>query len=127
MSLHIGLSGSLVFILELTSQAATNHRQRLAVEVLAEFKKLVETKSVRLVVIRVKTEIEGVVPTVFVEFAVFNGTHGVFPLITALQIRAFHDTAAGEPENAWLHIAQRLRQILAHTVFASHPSIDGEE
>ena len=66
-------------------------------------------------------------PTVFVEFAVFDGADGVFPLITALQIRTFNDAAAGEPENAGLHIAQRLRQILAHTVFATHPSVNGEE
>ena len=66
-------------------------------------------------------------PTVFIEFAVFNGSHRVFPLITALQIGALHDAAARETENAGLHVAQCLCKILAHTVFATHPRINREE
>ena len=127
MRLHIGLTGNTVFVLELTSKTATNHRQRLAVEVLAQLKKLVESQAVTLIVVGIKTEIKGVVPTVFVEFAVFDGADGVFPLITALQIRTFNDATARKTENARFHIAQRLRQILAHTVFATHPSVNGEE
>ena len=127
MRLHIRFARFLVLILKLTRKTATYNRQRFRTEILAKLEEFKKSQTVTLVIVRIKSEIKSVMPTVFVEFAVFYRTDGIFPLITAFQIRAFNNTPARKTENTGFHIEKCLSQIFSHTVFPAFPSICRKE
>ena len=123
---NVYLGFVLDLILELASQTAADDRKRLATEVLAKLEELEEAKAIALVIIGIKAMGEGVLPTVLVDGAIFNGTYRVLPLVALLKVGALDDAAAGETEYAGLQVAKCLSKILTHTILAALPGILGE-
>jgi len=70
---------------------------------------------------------ECIVPAVFVQRAVFNGSYGFLPIVTGFQIGSFDNATTGKAEHAWIQIGQRLCQVFTHAVLAFLPGIDGEQ
>jgi hypothetical protein len=66
---------------------------------------------------------ERVVPTVLVQRTVLGVTHGVLPLIACGKVSTFHDTSAGEAEDARVKILEVLHKVSAQSV----PVVFGEE
>ena len=121
---HMGLLG---LVLELARQSYAQHGQRLGTDVLAQQEELVEAQSVRLIVVREVTVVEGVFPAVAVQGAVLHRTYAVLPLVACLQVGTLDDTAAGEAEHAWVYVFQSLSQVTAQSVLTSLVRIEGEQ
>ena len=117
----------LAIVLELARQAAANHGQRLRAHVLGQLEQLEEAHAVRLVIVGEEAVLERIVPAVLVKRTVLHGAYGVFPVVTRGQIGTLDDAAAREAEHAGLGVGQGLRQVLAQSVPAPLPRIDGEE
>ena len=114
-------------VLELARQSDAQHGQRFGTDVLAELEELVEAQSVRLVVVRIVAEVEGVFPAVLVQRTVLHRTDGVLPLVARVERGALDDAAAREAEHAGVQVFQRLGQVLAHAVLTLLIGIDREE
>ena len=124
---HVNARFRGIWVLELTTQSAADHRQGLAAEILTELEELEKTKAIALVIIGEETMAEGVVPAVLVERTVLYGAYAVLPLIAALEVGTLNDTAAGEAEYARVHVEECLSKILTHAVLAAFPRVGGEE
>ena len=116
-----------VLVLELAGEAAAQDGERLRANFFAELEELKEAQAVALVIVGVEAVGEGVFPAVLVEGTVFHRAHGVFPVVAGLQVRAFHNAAAGEAENARAEVVQGLGQVFAKTVLMAHPGIYREQ
>ena len=79
---HVGTL--LVPVLELAGESDAEDGQRLGTDVLSKLEELEEAQSVRLKVVREIAMVEGVLPTVLVEWTVLDGANGVLPLIACL-------------------------------------------
>ena len=67
---------------------------------------------------------ECVVPAVLVQRTVLYGAYRILPLVTAIKVGSFNDTAAREAEYAGLQILQVLHEISTKQTL---PSVIGEE
>jgi len=114
-------------ILELTGQTHAQHGQGFGAKVFAELEEFEESQPVTLKIIGKKAVREGIMPTVFIQWPVFNGTDGFLPIVPGFQVCTFHNAPTGETEDARLKIGQGLGQILAHAILTSLPRVDREQ
>ena len=114
-------------ILELAGHATAYNGDGLCANFFGKAEVLKETEAAALVVVREHALEGAVVPAVDVYGTVFNGAHGVFPLVAVLKVGAFHDAAAGETEDAGVEVCEGLRQILPEAVFIPVKHICGEK
>ena len=101
----------IVAVLILASQAYRQNRQWFGTNLLRKKEVLIESKAVGLIVVRIQTMSEGIVPTILVERTVFRCANRVFPLITSLEVGALDDTTTRETEDTWVKVFEVFYQV----------------
>ena len=101
----------LVVVLILAGESYAHYRKRCRTHVFAELEKLEKSESAALVVVGIKPVGKGIVPAVFVERTVFDGTYGVFPLIAGVQVGSFHNASTGESEHTGMGVGKSLCEV----------------
>ena len=119
--------GTGIIVLILTGQTYAQHGKRLGPNLLAQYEILIEAETVALVIVRIETVGEGIVPAVLVNRPVLNRADSVFPLVTSLQVSTLHDTASGETEHSGMDVGEFLRKVFSQAVLMAVVGIGGEE
>ena len=114
-------------IYELASHTAVQHRQRSSTNLLREEEILVESKAVRLIIVRRQTTRHGIAPFILVERPILYRPYGVLPLIPRLERIALNDAASGKTEHTGMEVSEGLRQVSAKAVFMTIERIHREE
>ncbi len=117
---HVGFR---VAVLELAYKAYVEYGKGGCADFLTQKEVLVETKTVRLIVVGIEAVREGIVPAVEVGGAVFRLAHGIFPLIAVADFGTLYNTSAGEAEYARFEVFEGLYEVGTKAV----PVILGEE
>ncbi len=119
--------GTGIIVLILTGQTYAQHGKRLGPNLLAQYEILIEAETVALVIVRIETVGEGIVPAVLVNRSVLHRADSVFPLVTSLQVSTLHDTASGETEHSGMDVGEFLRKVFSKPVLMAVVGIGGEE
>ena len=103
----------------LAGEPAADYRKRFCTEVLAQQEVFKVTKSQSLEIIREGFMFESVVPTVFIQRAVFNRAYGILPLVTSFKTVTLDDTTTGETEYARVKVIKGLCEVGTQTILTS--------
>ena len=114
-------------ILELACHSATDYGQRFGSNFLGKAEEFIKSQSIALIVIRILTLGECIVPAVHVYRAVLNRTYAVLPLVALFKGGALHYAASGKAQYAGLELSQCCGYVGTQTVLVIVVSVNGEQ